>query len=384
MPLANHPRTLRWLDQFSLSEQAAARGILTCLNLVSSSEWWSATEKMIRQLPLKSGQTAFFPITANSSAGTKAGFTSAGQIGHFLRRFAASDRKRFAMTPTPKSMLAARTKNIVLVDDMIGSGKRMIDFWQNFSTPTLRSWLSFGYCRIWVLTYALDFYGRDRIIARAKNFSKNCFIYSIRLDDALNWPNQAKSFFETVGAKTFKPLASFGFRKRCSNVVFQHGCPNTVPSALWSNGKSYFSLFPERHVPTEFFEFFQTKTVNKFPEKLWQMHQYRLAMRLSEKIEGGDLSEQGARLLTLVGLRLKGIPLGRLGAVMTCGRQEIVALAAKAKSHGLITEDGDVTDSGRALVAEFRRERRKELGAKTIEEAASFYYPSSYRGLAKI
>ena len=55
--------------------------------------------------------------------------------------------------PTLNSMRAQRMKNVVLVEDFIGTGRRIATYLRDAMEPTLKSWISYKWTRLWIVSY---------------------------------------------------------------------------------------------------------------------------------------------------------------------------------------------------------------------------------------
>jgi hypothetical protein len=83
----------------------------------------------------------FFSVKEEKKA-AKSG--SEGRVGHLLENLQRLNSRRFVVNPTIKQMKTQKIKHIVLVDDLIGSGTRLLNFWKQYNIDTqgaVKSWI---------------------------------------------------------------------------------------------------------------------------------------------------------------------------------------------------------------------------------------------------
>lgn len=180
-----------------------------------------------------------------------AGVGSEGDLAHLIRdlhrEFAAN---RALDHPSVHSMRSTKSPRIILVDDIIGSGKRTTEFVDWFCDhKTIRSWLSFHYVQIVVVAYA----GVDKQSAR---LGRHRFVSHAVCDRLIQqgrglWTDHQRCAIKRLCHKyasaTSHPWLPLGFREAFTCLVFEHKCPNTAPAILWAEKKSTWkALFKAR------------------------------------------------------------------------------------------------------------------------------------------
>jgi hypothetical protein len=394
MNLEDHPRAIRWLNQFDTPDVPLARLVLRSLKLISHDEFEQNLNKLVLQF-IEKGKPpiALFPIRKPSNGRKREGekrahFSSADRIGHFLENMERVQPNRIRVSPTIKSMRAEKTDLIILIDDIIGSGKRVTDFWRESLDPSIKSWLSYKKCKLFIATYAAHPKGLLRVVNSIRYFrQRQSLIFSQKLPKRVRaWDHRVEKLCKWYGKKTSKPEAALGYRDVMCPIVFQHGCPNDAPVILWSGGRSWEALFPNRAVPSEFYECFGAGQGADTAEILWRSGQYRLGLQILEAIEMRNLEDSQIMLLTVLGLLLRGVRSKALTNWLMLTESEKDGILQTAKNSSLIDDANSVTPFGRDLVERFRRIRTSQdkmvLGNEISQR---FYYPQRYRGVpAKI
>jgi hypothetical protein len=427
--LAEHPKAVEWLQQFDGRRIHVARLLLDLLKLVPTAECERRIKQQIisicnetegrlalfpvdRGLALEERQNQFYirkfggrsakfeeAIVPNSEVGPKViiseeelekrprrqRFSSAGRIGHILEALKGEFPRRISVGSTTDSMRAERVKHIVLVDDLISTGSSISNFWKFWATPSLRSWLSRGNCKLWIVAYAAHQEGIATVERKVPYVHRERLRFEVMLpstDDL--WPAPVLDLCEEYGRLTGKPGAARGFQGILSPIVFQYRCPNSTSSILWDSSRTKWkALFPNRNIPIELTDCFEIDGDQiRHAEVLWKSAQYRLALKLLDDLQNGRKNKDHQLALTLLGLLGRNIRLERLAPMMLLSDERITGLLEVISQLGLATPDGKITGFGKDLL---KRSRGTFLvGNKYIqpnEEAISFYFPKQFRGV---
>lgn len=167
-----------------------------------------------------------------------AGVGSEGAFAHLIRDLA----KKFGALDHPSigEMRSKKCSRIILVDDIIGSGKRTGEFVDRFCDhKSIRSWLSLHYVQIVVATYA----GVDKQRARLARhrFVSDAVCHQLIQQGRGFWTDHQRSHIRGLCRKyapaTSRPRLPLGFREAFTCIVFEHKCPNTAPAILWAEKK---------------------------------------------------------------------------------------------------------------------------------------------------
>jgi hypothetical protein len=155
---------------------------------------------------------------------------------------------KFMDHPSIANLRATRCRQLVLVDDFIGSGQRATGFVDAFyNNKSVRSWRSYGRIRISVVAYA----GTCRGIRRVEKHPvvDRVLCGSVTGYGSSTWdPDQTEAverLCRKYADRTRKQTLALGFKRVFSVLVFEHKCPNTVPVILWQRSRNWTPLFRE-------------------------------------------------------------------------------------------------------------------------------------------
>lgn len=157
-----------------------------------------------------------------------------------------------------------KVRHIILVDDSVGSGKRVADFIQLMtSSKTFMSWWSGGYISIHILSYARtrqsekaifdqtpgSDHGNRKFRLRTKLKFDSDLVYDA-YDIHTRWGNASKAILSLCSSvKKVAKDRRKGFGDVMGNIVFYHSVPNNIPGMLVSGSKGWRPLFPNRSLP---------------------------------------------------------------------------------------------------------------------------------------
>jgi hypothetical protein len=391
-----------WLGQFSFLDQEIGRQMLRSLRLVSHREFETGISHEVTGLlnDLNGENVALFGVEETPP---EEGVALAGEDEIVPRRVAGSsaDRVRsmnensfrvYGMRvlahPTLHSMRSQRIKNVVLIDDLIGSGKRISTYLRKEMEPTLKSWISFKWTKLWIVAYAGLDVGVQAVLRNGYGLTKD----RIRLVT----PPQHQSQYLTLPMQEFcKRNAKLTGHRRmpmgfCDGgvaMIFEHSCPNNAPAILWSRGRKFNPLFPNRGIPPELITAFYEENVNRPAQILWDSSQYRLALAMLH--EPNLVRHQGSqwRLLLMLGLasrsRWEDV---RIAGVLGIPSAEVESNRVVAHRIGLVDDrTRELTPLGRALLEKIRASAAKTQKTRKRRRlsAEAAYYPLSCGGLVR-
>ena len=382
MKLSEHPLGVSWLNQFDARDIHCARLLLDTLKLVSHTDFESSVSKTVHTIcDETAGYIALFTldekrIASNSKPG------SAGRLAHTLTNLGRLRPDRILVHPSQDEMRSKKVKHIVLVEDFVGSGKRIKDFWNAWASKATKSWLSYHACQLWLAGYAIHDDGLNAACERITYLRPERVRFEVRLISAARyWPEVVLEFLERNASRTDLRIYPRGFGHIAAPIIFQHGCPDNSPVVLWKSGTTFRALFPERGIPVALNVCFQeTGDSARGPELLWNSGQHKLALSLIHEIKGKKRSEEYLLLLTVLGLLLRGVTATNLAKVMTAESSRVRHLLEKARELGLVGHDGSVTLFGRDIV---NRSRKSFLATPDVSRPSlnrgCDYVPKQFR-----
>lgn len=167
----------------------------------------------------------------------------------------------------PISLLRSKKcKAIILVDDMIGSGKRTSDFIEAvYHHRTIKSWVSGHKLNL----HVVSFMGSEQGLKYLKYWEKKA---RVEISNLATCP----TFYDVPNSVAMLQLCSdyanntermpLGFKDTAVRVVFTHSAPNNLPAIFYRNTfkytaasmskrgvtKTWNALFPARSIPVQF------------------------------------------------------------------------------------------------------------------------------------
>jgi len=250
-----------------------------------------------------------------------------------------------------------KVRHIILVDDSIGSGKRVSDFIRRMmSNRTFRSWWSYGFITIHILSYARTDQADKYILThvagsdhgkRKRRLSDKLLFKSFNVYNALDlhtrWGNSHISILGLCDSiMKIKKDRRRGFGEVMGNLVFYHSVPNNIPGILYSSRKNWSPLFPDRIIPRWMVNLLDSKVSGD-----------------SEVLSGENkkmpIPKDAGEVLYLIksGLRKKSSLANRLNCDLGLVSQIIV----NCISLGLLTEKLRLTKAGVNFVLDKRNEK---------------------------
>jgi hypothetical protein len=262
-----------WMSQFPENDRGIVSDFLHRLEFVDHnefSEWFNST---INSLGL-SGATAIYAVrkipdsdgpyfndkgfASKRPAGSQGSEdTISGLISQITKK-----RRDIFDHPNLGVLKENKIKEIILVDDSIGSGDRISGFVNSMlANKTMMSWWSLGCIRFHILSFMRVHESRNHILATIRGsdhherkfkkrekiiFHDHITPYKTEIHNF--WGERFEAFLHLL--KSSKVKYPQGYKEALSNLIFFHSVPNTLPGFLWQNSKKNTPLFPwERHFP---------------------------------------------------------------------------------------------------------------------------------------
>ncbi|HDS0949253.1 TPA: hypothetical protein QDZ34_004346 [Stenotrophomonas maltophilia] len=385
-----------WLSQFELPDVYLAEHMLKRIRYVNFEEFEAWLQKsvndVLKEIERIDGRSAvaIFPVEKpsthkfNEEKERKATNDSGGRIAHSLKNIERSMPNYVELTPRLESMRAQRVRNIVFVDDFIGTGDRFIKSWRKTVPGSVKSWCSLGWCKIWLLTFAAHKAGVSNIERNIRAISNS------RVRTHVNIPRSflvEQKNFRSIILKYSRDLGSarqrMGYGGLGTPIIFQHGCPNNVPLIFWKSSpkrskRPWKALFPERSIPINLYPFFSTSFIgSSLPEELWLSKNYSLAVQMLENFT--TYSDEQHQLLLALTWISKGLPIATIGANMLISDADLSEIFAKLRNGGAIDDSGIITRFGRDILLRMSRPSRNT--SRAIEYSS--YFPSSFLGFRR-
>jgi hypothetical protein len=263
-----------------------------------------------------------------------------------------------------------RIRNILLIDDSIGSGKRVSDFIRATMAPrTFCSWWSFGFIRFHILSLARTRESEKAILhaTPGSNHGKRVHPKSLKVNFASDIVYSKESLRERWG-DGYQAISDLcdsttairreyrrGFGKVMANIVFDHSVPNNIPGVIWYRGDRWSPLFPGRALPD------------------WVLEALDGSSAPGGAAEDGRVTQASPMMIRLLHLIKRGVRRESTIALrMDADNDLIRSLIGAAQASGFITSHNRITEPGVSLV------RRAGGSGADIEVDRSLYVPRSW------
>jgi hypothetical protein len=411
--LSEHPVSQHWLARFRTAEdRALAAQLLNHLKLVSAREFETDIEQALIDLqkevkttiavypvapPLPYELAGYDPFTGGISrdneaysqeAGRRRQFGSEDRVGHLLGRLQNRFRRGTGSSfiecaPTLNQLKTQGIRHLVFVDDVCGSGERLLAFWR-IVPKRIKSLLSLKRAELWIVLYAITPLGITALKKGIPRFPIESHLKTVlpaaRLHDVLS--PEVITLCVRYGRELGIYHSSLGYRGSACPIVFEHGCPNNLPAILWVSNRDWVGLFPNRSIPSDLRRCFDNDGATRAIDAVWRANQPKLALGLIEALDYSRPLESDLRmLLILLGLRLRRVSVARLvtQTLITKSRaRELFRLAAEMGLYEL--SESRVTSLGREFVQRFRERFGREHRRSRIGKDPSGYYPGQCEG----
>ncbi len=322
MDLRDVPSVSDWLSQFDFPDVYLAEHMLRRIRYVGFEEFeeWlqDSVKGLLNDIFAMDGRVAvaIFPVLKpfvsehNKDKTEKQPNDSAGRLGHSLKNLERDLPDYVELTPRLESMRKRKVKHIILVDDFVGTGDRFVRSWRAMVPPSIKSWCSRGWCKVWFIAFAAHESGLREIVRNVRPMSLQHIRVKVRIEKSF-FQNSAsiRSVLGKYGERLGVRRRVMGYGGLACPVIFQHGCPNNVPLIFWMRPSKasrikWRPLFPDRSVSAEVYPLFTEDMAKQaVPEELWMARHFQLALNVLEKIAGYKDSHH---LLLTLGLLAKG------------------------------------------------------------------------------
>ena len=277
------PMIREWLSQFPAKNRNTAKYLLMKLRFVTRDDYSSWLIRSLESLPYNESY-AFYAVRKAETKKVKKkvkkidclwdkkgnvvnrpGTTLGSEdlVYSLVSNVVRSNVKRFFDHPSLETLKTEKIHNIVLIDDSIGSGDRVSDFIKSMIThKSFRSWWSFGFINIIVLSLARTIESKKAIIEKIPGSnhgkrkhpvsSKIRFVSEIVYSKEWlkgRWGSGYEAILNLCDSKAEILKWPRGYGEVMGRIVFYHSVPNNIPGVLFECKKRWRPLFPGRSVP---------------------------------------------------------------------------------------------------------------------------------------
>lgn len=310
---------------------------------------------------------------------------SEARVAHIVRQMCKTQPGRLLPQPSIEELLERRVDRILLIDDIVASGTRTRNYLdQIWRDASIKSWWSYKKLCFDVVAYAGTVHGLRRVRVHPSKPKLHVHRYCPTID-GLPWQparrRQAVAVCERYTEIHRLPKGyGLGFGKVGALLVFEHGCPNNVPSIFWANSRddktSWQPLFPQKAITTELGSVFPDELVARAPiSVLLDAGQKRIAAALRNVIDR-PLPEDIVVMLSLLGRGVHRVEALTHATGLTI--RQCSAVLETCIEAGLVSPTWRLTELGRA-------ELRGMEGAAGAQPKSApglgedDYYPKSLR-----
>ena len=250
LKLSEHPLSQAWLAQFnSVADKTLAATMLDKLILVSQSEFEDALRQSVDALQQKLGEDiAVLPVCdpeglQNQTALPFSGgqdYGSEDRVKHVLKHMERSNPHvktsvdlGWANRNPASRCHAPKIKHFVLVDDVCGSGNRIVEYWKKVVPKRIKRLLSAKTHCLWVVCYAATEQGKQRVFKTLPNLPRENFIQTIEIGThKAVFTSEELALCKKYAVDLGWTISPLGYKNRPIPMVFAHGCSNNVPAIL--------------------------------------------------------------------------------------------------------------------------------------------------------
>jgi hypothetical protein len=324
--LSNLPSTQPWINQFLPIHKKTAKALLDEILVIDTKQVIGDLKTKIESivpigvkaaiLPVRElieGEESIYSLEDLSAHPTlqtsEEPLGSEAFISNLYTQLNRAHPRKFPLEnqkpPSLNMIMNQKFDKIILVDDLVGSGERTLDFLSTlYKHPKLRSWISSKHIEIDVVAFMASQAGQRLIRKWSRNESRA----------KLHFLNLAPSFHDLKDSAPLiqicldyadkKERLPLGFEDTAIRVVFSHSAPNNLPAILYrsifrkykpTNANlhlelaNWVPLFPRRAVPREFMSQYQrtVKTISKRVAILEVMKQLQVMRKTREELAKG-------------------------------------------------------------------------------------------------
>lgn len=269
------PEIQEWLSQFSETNQNTAISLLMRLHFVSRDRYSDWLKSTLRMMPsdrrygvyairkLVDVEAVFFDPNGRVVS-RPPGSLGSEDFVYSLISSLTRQYDYFLDHPALHQLKEYKIHEYVIIDDSIGSGKRVSGFVSSmFKNKTFLSWWSSGLVNLHVVAMARMREAEKYIIDRAPGSdhpkrkhpksSKFNFISELVYSKdwiARRWGRQYEAIVALCDGQTeIPPDFRKGFGSVMGNLIFYHSVPNNIPGCLFHRNRDWRPLFPGRALP---------------------------------------------------------------------------------------------------------------------------------------
>lgn len=270
---------------------------------------------------------------------------------------------RFLDHPNLGTLKDQRVRHIALIDDSLGSGKRVSDFIDLFlrKNKTLMSWWSYGLFEFHVVAlvrseaaekHILKYLpGSDHPCRKTRKSTKLQFVGEYHYDEnALKgrWGSNVTQIIDLCDSiRSIPYMAQRGFGGVMANVIFHHSVPDNSPGLLWYQTDGWNPLFPGRTFPLWISNLLATPSTSASRGSRIKRWLSGLLRRKGSNGIGSEEAAIDANMLAILNAARRGQRAVRpIARAIGLDSKVVTELIQKARSSGLLSVTNRLTKAG--------------------------------------
>ncbi|PJZ58274.1 phosphoribosyltransferase-like protein [Leptospira barantonii] len=375
-----------YLNQFPDFYRKIVYKFLCQVEFISNIEFEEELTNLVLDNLIKiNGKIAFFPISKGPENNRdKVRYSSGEKIGYILTNLERLFPDKIKVSPSILEMRTQRYKSIVFVDDVIASGESIIKYARNKINKSIKSWSSLGYVNLYLLSVVGYPNGINRILENTNLFkSENIYCSRIALNKSKIYNSELTYTANKFGRLTNRSNLSIGFMESKGYHIFEHGCPNNIPSMLWAKGNknNFKPLFKNRGIPLNLRYLFKKEfQIQQSIENIFDLNQPKLALRLITAIENKFLKHIEKEILIVLSISSIGVSEGNASQYFT-NQRRLIYLIKLLKKQCVLNSDFTITKYGRQILKKYKNFQVNNEIAGEQQYIEDIYLPDIFEGV---
>jgi len=275
--IESSPEIMEWLEQFDESSRKTATSLLHHLKFITRDHYsnWALNKLDLLQnnnekcalysvRKLDTNEHIYCDINGNVIKRPGESQGSEDLVYSIVANAVRSKQGSFFDHPSLEILEKHKIHNIVLLDDSIGSGKRVASFIKAmFRNKTFLSWWSYGFIKFKVIAFARTIESEKFILSQLcgsnhgkrkyPKHSKLNFISELRYSKEWllrRWGAQYQDIIDLCNSQTkIRGKLRLGYGDVMGNIVFYHSVPNNIPGVLFCKNNKLSPLLKDRTMP---------------------------------------------------------------------------------------------------------------------------------------
>jgi hypothetical protein len=298
---------------------------------------------------------------------------SEGLVGNLITGLVRHHGGDVLSHPGPDRMREERVRNIIIVTDFIGSGKRVWEMLEAFrAVATLRSWRSYHLIKFGVVAYSATEEGL-RHVSSSRLKPEVLTVTGCPTLWNTFWGAQLQNVATLCRKYPPRHKAPLGFLSGGALIAFAHAMPNNAPPILHSQLGSWTPLFRKRSTAV---------ADTSFPNDAIETVADRATRLLRIKNANDYLANPTGKrwvttLMVLAALKNGARSAQAISAQTSLPLSQIEEILSYTQIVRWTTKRNGLTPLGRQELARLRQ--RRDRAPVLHKEASLYYYPTQLR-----